>query len=145
MDVLNALVVIVGSILALSGVIIAKKPDARALIDKLTPFQAIIGVVMVVLGVIDFARALPYLSDAIKVNYVYAAVVLAMLGVSVLLGALFGMPQIVKWIPGESSAEQKALELAQKVAPYQVILGLVGIASAMLFLLYRYGVVHWHA
>lgn len=144
-EVLNAIAVLLGGVLAISGLIIAKKPDAKAMIDKLSPYQALIGVVMVFLGVINFVRILPYLTDVFKVNLLFAAATLAMLGVSVLLGALFGMPQIAKWIPGDSPAEQKAMELAQKVAPFQVLLGLIGIAASFLFLLYRYNVIHWHA
>jgi hypothetical protein len=33
------------------------------------------------------------------------------------------MPQIAKWIPGESAAETKATELSKKLAPFQLILG----------------------
>ncbi len=145
MDVLNAIAVILGSILAISGLIIAKKPDAKQLIDKLSPYQAVIGVAMVALGIVNFIRFLPYISDSFKVNLLFAASILAMLGVSVLLGALFGMPQIAKWIPGETPAEAKALELSQKVAPYQVVLGLVGLVSALIYLLYRYNIIHFHA
>ena len=47
MDVLNALLVIAGGILAAAGLIISKKPDAKQLIDKLVPYQAFIGVAMV--------------------------------------------------------------------------------------------------
>jgi hypothetical protein len=144
-EVLNAVAVLLGGVLAISGLIIAKKPDAKAMIDKLTPYQALIGVAMVFLGVINFVRILPYLTDVFKVNLLFAAATLSMIGVSVVLGALFGMPQIAKMIPGDSSAEQKALDLAQKVAPFQVLLGLIGIAASLLFLLYRYNVIHWHA
>jgi hypothetical protein len=145
MDVANALAVILGGILAISGLIIAKKPEAKTLIDKLSPYQAGIGVAMIALGVVNFVRFLPYISDSFKINLLFAASILAMLGVSIVLGALFGMPQIAKWIPGDSPAEQKALELSQKVAPYQVVLGLVGLVSSLIYLLYRYGVIHFHA
>jgi hypothetical protein len=57
-----------------------------------------------------------------------------------LLGALFGMPQIAKWIPGESSAEQKAVELSKKVAPYQVLLGVISLVSSLIVLLYWIGI-----
>ena len=40
--------------------------------------------------------------------------------------------------------EQKALELSQKVAPYQVLLGLIGLASAFIYLLFRFNVLHVH-
>jgi hypothetical protein len=141
MDVINALLVIVGGTLAISGLIIANKPDAKQLIDKLVPFQALIGVAMIAFGVINLVRLLAYLTDLFRLNAMFALAVWCMLGTSIVLGALFGMPQIVKWIPGESSAEQKALQLTQKVAPFQVILGLVALASSVLYLLYRFNVI----
>jgi hypothetical protein len=60
-----------------------------------------------------------------------------MIGTGVALGALFGMPQIVKWIPGQYSAEQKAMEFSQKVAPFQVLLGLIAIAGGLIVLLFQ--------
>ncbi len=141
MDVVNALIVILGGILAVSALIISKKPDAKALIDKLVPFQAFIGVAMVAFGLINFFRLLGYLTDIFKLNLMFGLAIWCMLGTSVALGALFGMPQIVKWIPGESNAEQKALELTQKIAPFQVILGLVAIASSLMYLLYRFNII----
>jgi hypothetical protein len=51
MDLINALLLIVGGILALSGIIVANQPNAKNVIDKLVPYQAIIGVALLVLGV----------------------------------------------------------------------------------------------
>lgn len=134
----NVIVLILGGVLAISGLIVAKKPDAKQLIDKLSPYQALIGVGLVALGVINFLRIVGYLTDMFHVNLLLGAVWLCVIGCSVLLGALFGMPQITKWIPGNSTAEQKALELTQKLAPYQVVLGLVGVASSLIYFLYRF-------
>ena len=122
---------IVAGILALSAFIVAKKPDAKALIDKLVPFQAFVGVGLLVLGVlylllngIDFLRAM-------SVAPIPAVIALAAIVSGIVLGALFGMPQIVKWIPGESNAEQKALQISQKAAPYQMLFGIVALGSAL--------------
>ena len=134
---INALVLIVGSILALSGIIIARKPDARALIDKLTPYQALIGVALIILGVVNFFVMLPRLTDIFKLNLIRAAAGLTVVGVSILLGALFGMPQIAKLIP-DASAEQKALRMSQQLAPYQVMLGLIGLVASLVYFLYRF-------
>jgi hypothetical protein len=134
---LNAVVVILGGILAVSGLIIANKPDAKQIIDKLTPFQALIGVGMIALSVITFVRLLGVLTDMFKLNFTFALGVWCMIGTGVALGALFGMPQIVKWIPGDSPAEQKAMEFTQKVAPFQVLLGLVAIGGGLIVLLFN--------
>lgn len=134
---LNAIVVILGGILAVSGLIIANKPDAKQIIDKLTPYQALIGVGMIALSVITFARLLKVLTDLFKLNFTFALGIWCMIGTGVALGALFGMPQIVKWIPGDSPAEQKAMEFSQKVAPFQVLLGLVAIGGGLIVLLFN--------
>jgi hypothetical protein len=141
---LNALLLILGSILAMSAIIVARRPDAKAMIDKLVPFQALIGVGMIVLGVIHFIRVIPTLTDIFKVNLLQAAVVLAVIGVSILLGVLFGAPQIAKLMP-DLKAEQKAMELAHKVGPYQVLLGLVGVLAALLYFLYRFKIITYSA
>jgi hypothetical protein len=134
---LNALTLILGSVLALSGIIVAKKPDAKAMIDRLVPYQAVIGVAMIVLGVINFVRLLPSLADMMKANLLQNAAVLTVIGASVLLGALFGMPQIAKLIP-DPTANQKAVQISQRVAPYQVLLGLIGLAASLVYFLYRF-------
>lgn len=141
--VVNAIVAILGGILAASAMILARKPDAKQLIDKLTPYQALIGVGMIALGVINFLRVLGYLTDVFKVNLMLASALLALILTSVALGGLFGMPQIVKWIPGESSAEQKALDLTRKVGPYQGILGLIAIVASLMTLLYQFKILSW--
>jgi hypothetical protein len=133
----NIILGILGGILAAAALIVSKKPDAKQLIDKLTPFQALIGVGLVAVSLINFLRMLGTITDAFRVNLLWAAAFLAMVGAGFLLGALFGMPQIVKWIPGESSAEQKALDISKKVAPYQVLLGIVALVASLVMLLYQ--------
>jgi hypothetical protein len=134
----NIILGILGGILAAAALIVSKKPDAKQLIDKLTPFQALIGVGLVAVSLINFLRMLGTITDAFKVNLLWAAAFLAMVGAGFALGALFGMPQIVKWIPGESSAEQKALDISKKVAPYQVLLGIVALVASLVMLLYQF-------
>jgi len=141
--VINALLLIVAGVIALSGVIIAKKPDAKAIIDKLTPYQAGIGIALLVLGLYNLIRQLGVLTDVFKIGALLGASIWGYLICSILLGFLFGMPQIAKWIPGDSPAEQKALEFSKKVAPYQTLLGGVGIASAVIYLLYRWSILHY--
>ncbi len=142
MELITPILLILGSILGISGLIIAKKPDAKALIDKLAPFQAGIGIAMLATGIWWVLRWGGALVHAFSLNVLFAAAIWGVIAVSILLGALFGMPQIAKWIPGDSPAEQKALELSQKIAPFQVLLGLVGLVSALLYLLYRFNIIH---
>ena len=141
MELINALVLIVGGIRAVSGLIVAKKPDAKELIDKLVPYQAIIGIALLALGIVNLVRWLGnHVFTLLSVAPLFGLTVLAMIFTSILLGFMFGMPQIAKWLPGEGGAEQKGMELSKKLAPYQVIIGLIGLASALLMLLYRFSI-----
>lgn len=141
MDLLRPIALIVAGILAASGFIIARKPDAKQLIDKLVPFQGFIGVALLAWGVIDLLRVLGHLKEIglIADHYpLYSISVYAGVAAEVLLGFLLGMPLIAKWIPGESAAEQRAMEMQRKVVPYQTILGFIGIAAAVLLLYYYF-------
>lgn len=133
---IHLILLILSGILAASAYIVAKKPNAKQTIDKLVPFQAFIGVGLLVMsilvwiniGIINIFRLLKYwpLGGIAAIGGVFSGI---------LLGALFGMPQIAKWIPGESSAEAKALELSKKVAPIQMMVGMIALVSGALILL----------
>ena len=136
MDLINTLLLIVGGILAISGLIVTKKPDAKAMIDKLVPYQAVIGVALLAVGLVNLLRTLSVLFPLIKNFPLYGFAWLGVLVTSILLGFMFGMPQIAKWMPGDGGAEAKGMELSRKLAPYQVIIGLIGLGAALIYLLY---------
>ena len=52
---IGIVIAILGGLLASSSIIIAKKPNAKELIDKITPFQGWIGII---LAVWDFGELL---------------------------------------------------------------------------------------
>jgi hypothetical protein len=135
MQLISALLLIAAGILALSGPIVARKPNAQQLINKLVPFQGVIGVTLLVFAVLNLLRSL----DVLRGTYgypIYAATVLTVIGCSAALGFLFGMPLIAQWIPGNSPAEQKAAEISAKIAGFQLLIGLAGIVAAFLSLLF---------
>lgn len=138
MDYLDPIVLIVGGILAISSLIISKKPEAKKYIDKIAPYQALIGVFLLALGIWTLIRSLKFLMDIFKYSALAGVTLWGDIVASILLGFLFGMPQIAKWIPGDSPAEQKAMEFSKKVAPYQTMLGIIGIACGFITLLYAF-------
>jgi hypothetical protein len=100
-----------------------------------------IGVALLALGVLNLVRWLGNgLFSLISAIPLFGLTILAMIVTSILLGFMFGMPQIAKWMPGNRNAEQKGLELSAKLAPYQVFIGLAGIVAGFLMLLYRFGI-----
>ncbi|MDX2086856.1 MAG: hypothetical protein SFX73_03350 [Kofleriaceae bacterium] len=120
----------------MSALIVAKAPDARAMIEKLVPFQAFIGVGLLAVSVLQFLRLGP--GNIIKsISHVPLVGLTWLAGCvgGIALGFMFGMPQIAKWIPGDSPAEQKAQELSRKLAPFQVILGIICGGAGIVMLL----------
>ncbi len=136
---LNALILILGGVLALSVLIVAKHPDAQNLVAKLAPWQTIIGIALIVLGVINFVKMVPHISgDAFVKNLIVVAADLVVCGGSVVLGAMLGMNQILEWIPSQQG-KQKFYNLIQQVFVFQLLLGIVCLAAAVAHFLYRFG------
>ncbi len=138
------LVLILGGIVALSGIIAAKKPNAKAILDKLVPFQALIGIVLIVLSIVVVFYVGPLnVIKAIRPTPVPAMALLVGILAGIVLGALFAMPQIMAMTASNLSAHNKALELSQKIAPYQALIGMVAGAAGLLGLLYTTGIMNY--
>ena len=75
---LSAIIAIIGGIIAASSFIIAKKPDAKELIDKLTPYQGWIGVVLTFFGVWGIFNSL------VPLQYKYAVIIIFLIFVIML-------------------------------------------------------------
>lgn len=136
MDWITILLLLVAGVLALSAIITARLPQAKDVIAKIVPLQGIIGVVILVFGIIWAIRVFPHMDDLTS-KQAPMSLLFACLGVVVsylTLGFVFGMPMIAQWIPGESPAEQKALEAQRKLLPFQTVLGIVALVSAVLVL-----------
>ena len=138
MDILNALGLILGGILALSNVIAIRRPDLKPQIDKLVPFQALIGVGLIIVAFVNLFSWIGWLTDVFHQNQIYAAAVWIMLIASILLGLLYGWPLIASWIPANSPAKPKVQEITQTLSAFQVLIGGAGIAAALVYLLFRF-------
>lgn len=132
---------LVGGILAAASFIVSKKPDAEKLIGKIRPYQGFVGVGLLAMGVwniVDGALGVGF--HLMKFKVLLGLTLISFVMCELLLGFLLGMPLIAKWIPGESDAETKAVELSKKLGVYQVTIGFVAIATVLLWLLYRFRV-----
>lgn len=127
---------ILGGILAISGLIVAKKPDAKELIAKLQPFQAIIGIALLIFGVLNLMDAIRLLG---MVSLAPVLVLSTVGGVfsALLLGILFGMPMLAKL---SASGAAKGEELGRKLAPIQTIVGIIAIVCGLILLLMVLGI-----
>lgn len=128
---------IAAGIIALSALIISKLPQAKEMIDKLSTVQGFIGVALLALGLIGFIKILDEIGNINKAPVLFVLTIYGGLASAILLGFFLGMPLIAKWIPGESPAEQKALEMQKKILPYQTILGAAAIGTSVLWMYYN--------
>jgi hypothetical protein len=139
MDYPVPILLILGGILAASSLIVAKKPNAKDLIAKLTPYQAIIGIALLVFGVWRFIWLLTtaHVFSLFSVIPVAAITYLAAVVCSILLGLMFGMPMLAKV---SASGAAKGEEMAKKLAPFQMLIGIVGMIAGLLWLIFILGI-----
>jgi len=130
---LSALIAIVGGILASSSLIIAKKPNAKELIDKLTPFQGWIGLILAFWGLWG---AIQLVLNIGHIGVVWI-IGLAICVVEFAVGFVLGFGLISKYFLERSEvAKEKGQKLRLKLVNYQVpggiILIILGILSIIL-------------
>lgn len=137
MEYLFGLLLIFAGILGASALIVAKRPNAAGIIESLMPFQALIGAGTLVLGIVNLIKWGPKnLLEITKAAPVLGATMLASVFCGILLGFMFAVPLMGRLGAGQ----QRAAELAEKVAPWQLLIGLAAIAAGLLLILIRSGI-----
>ncbi|MEJ7597739.1 MAG: hypothetical protein WKG01_07515 [Kofleriaceae bacterium] len=133
---LDGLISIAGGILAASALIVARKPNAKELINKLTPYTGWIGVVMFIWGiwgVINIFRFLGVLTHSPLLLLFAIGIALSDLAVGFLLG--FGL--ITKYtLSGSAVARARGDNLRAKLVPYQATFGIIAIIMGVLYILW---------
>ena len=132
---LDGLWLVVLGVLAASNLIIAKKPDAAALISKIAPYQGWIGVGSTVWGVWALLHCLAG-SELLRVRPLLWILWLADSLLLISLGLLLGVG-IFKSFIKNPAAQGRLDQLIAKLAPYQGKLGLAAIALGAVWLILR--------
>ncbi len=132
---LGAIIAIVGGLIATSSVIVAKKPNAKELLDKLTPFQGWIGLVLTFWGIWGIIQSF------LSIGYIGLFWAIG-LGVSVaefIVGFLLAYGLISKYLLEKNeTAKQKGQELRLKLTKYQIPAGFVLIVLGVLAIVLRF-------
>ena len=130
---ITAIIAILGGVLAAAPMIISKKPNAKELIDKLTPYQGWIGVVLAFWGVWGIIQSVLNLTS-------FSTGWLIGLGISVVefvVGFILGYGLISKYLLEKNeTAKQKGQELRLKLLKYQVPAGIILIVLGILAILF---------
>jgi len=118
---------VVLGILAVPSILLSKRPDAKEILDKITPYQGWIGLVFCfwgVWGIINSILSLGFLTShpIWWVTMTAGSVVLAA------LGFLLGYSLIAKYVLSKNEeAKKKGEELLAKLQPLQGKVGLLAI------------------
>ena len=127
---------IVGGLIACSGLIVKNAPAAQDMLNKLLPYKATVGVALLGSFIWNMIQMGFNPFSFFDVSMLLGITVLMILVTQLFLGFTMGSGQIIKWIPGDSAPEEKAAELQKKLMPFEVIFGLIAIASGVLGLLF---------
>ena len=134
----SGLITIAGGILAASALIIARKPSAKQLIEKLSPYQGWIGVVMFGWGVWELFGALRHVG-LLSIRPMLWAFWTATGVADLVVGFLLGFGLIINYTIGNNAAAKARGEaLRMKLATYQGLFGLLAICMGVLYILWIY-------
>jgi hypothetical protein len=148
MNFIGPLAVIVASLVALSGFIIAKKPELKSTFEKIQPYQGFLGVFLLVWGIYDLYHNVlsTFVMDKSRWGILWGGIggmggdklaAIALLGYivsEILLGFMLGFGLIANWIPGEGAAEKKGVAIQKKLLTFALPIGIVGLVCALLWL-----------
>jgi hypothetical protein len=114
-------------ILAAPSLLLSKRPDAKELLNKITPFQGWIGLVFFVWGVWGIIQAVLNLG-LLGSNPIWWITWIATSALEGSLGFLLGYGMISKMILSKNEiAREKGEQLLKKLSPWQGRLGLIAI------------------
>lgn len=123
---LSAIISILGGIIAASSFIVSKKENAKELIDKITPYQGWIGVVLLIWSIRNLLWVFRYFSVSLLVVAIVQFIVGFLLAYGLLSQYLFSK---------NDEAKAKGQELRAKLAKFQVPAGVVLIVLGVLSIL----------
>lgn len=123
---------IVTGLLAATSVVIKKLPDAENVIKKIKPYEAMIGAAALLLGIVSIFS----ISYQFRVSFLQGSSFLASAGACMVMGFLLGYPVLQDMVLDEMSedARKKSAELYEKLTPYKITAGLVGLGAGSLLL-----------
>ena len=131
---LSGILLILLGLLAIPSIVIAKKPDAKELFDKVAPYQGWIGVVFAFWGIVDIVRCIMNISYLSIIPFFWT-LWLAVSIVTAVLGFILGYGLINKYILSKNpTAAAKGEATLKKLLPLQGMFGLAAIALGILLI-----------
>ena len=134
----GGLVTIAGGILAASGFILKRRPDAQHLIDKLSPYQGSIGGLMFFWGVWETISVVTHMGLLAQAPLAWTFWLLSAVA-DLLVGFLLGFGLITKYaLSKNAEAEAKGQMIRARLIGVQAPLGLLAIVMGALYIVLLY-------
>jgi hypothetical protein len=135
---LGGLITIAGGILAASGFIIKRMPNAQSLIDKIAPYQGWIGTLMFFWGIWETLHSVMNL--ALLKTHALTWVFWTLSGVAdLLVGFLLGFGLITHYALSKNAAAMaKGQRIRSTLMGVQAPLGVVAVAMGALYIVWIY-------
>ncbi len=131
--ILSLFMIVLGALAAYPSIVKAQ-PNAKEIIDKITPYQGIIGVIGCILGLIGIIRLLLNIG-ALSVAPIYWLIGFGASLVEFALGLLLGYGLIhMHALSKNAQAARHGDELRAKLTTYQVPLGYIAIVLGVISL-----------
>lgn len=132
---LTGILMVVAGLLAAASLVVAKRPEARAAIDKLAPFQGIIGVVAAVWGAWQLIQALIHVGLITKAPFLWS-LGFAAAAVMLALGFILGYALIARYAMRTPEAAAKGELVRARLVKVQTPLGLASVALGVAALVF---------
>ncbi len=129
MGLLSSIWMAVLGVLGAANLIIARKPDAKQLIEKLAPYQGWIGAISALYGVWGIIWSVLGIG-ALATWPIWWATMLATAVLQFSLGLLLGVG-VLKTFIKQPQAQEKMDQMITKLAPKQGVLGLAAIGMGV--------------
>lgn len=139
--ILLALLLIIGGALAIPSLIAKKNPNAMEMLNKIVPFQGIIGIILLLWGLYMLITDVlgGYFSLFLQIFPVWGILYLLTILVSIGLGILLGYGLISKYALSKSADAARGGEAVRsKLLGIQAPLGIAGILLGILMLIFRF-------
>lgn len=140
MFLVGALAVIAGSLLSLSGFIIARSPSTQRLFERVTPYQGFLGVALLAWGIFDLVRSAGHWGAFLRSPFpkLFGIGVIAYVLSEIVIGFCLGFGIIARWIPGEGRAERRGLSIQRRLLDVSLPIGMVGLVAGFVMLYYYF-------
>lgn len=131
---LYPILLIILGLLAIPSLVLAKKPNAKAMFDKLAPYQGWIGVVFTIWGLFGIIGSLISIAS-IAHSPILWIMDLAVALLEFALGFILAYNLIVKYVLSKNEkAAAKGEQLLKKLLPLQGTLGIIAIVLGALYI-----------